>query len=113
MSSVSESAEVLEDELRPQLLRLTVPLLGPLLHAVGRLQGVGPLQGPGVQARLQGGVVEDAAGQKDGCAPLGGILHTGKKTHPVGLAETHIECEGSLQRDNCFVFLMISLFIPL
>lgn len=69
---VSGSAEVFEDELLAELLRLVVrrPLLGvPVL-----LQGLGPLQGPGVQSGLQGDVVEDAARQQDGRAPLRGVL---------------------------------------
>lgn len=73
-SSCDPSAEVFEDELVPQRLGLAVPVLGSLVQALGRLQGVRPLQGPGVQSRLQGGVVENAAGQHDGRAPLWGVL---------------------------------------
>lgn len=69
-----QSAEVLHYELFLELLCLAVPLLGPLLDAVRWLQRVRPFQGPSIQSRLEGSVVEDAAGQQDGGTPLGGIL---------------------------------------
>lgn len=63
-----------EYELFPELLSLAVALLGSLLDAIGLLQGVRSLQSPGVKSRLQGGVVENAAGQQDGRTPLWRIL---------------------------------------
>lgn len=62
----SVSAEVFEYELFTELLGLAVAVLGFLVQTLGLLQRVRPLQGPSIQSGLQGGVVENAAGQEDG-----------------------------------------------
>lgn len=65
------SAQVFEYKLFAELLGLVVPFFWFLFEAFGWLKGVGPLQSPGVESRLERGVVEDAAGQNDGGALLG------------------------------------------
>lgn len=77
VSPANISAKVFEYELFSELLCLAVAVLGSLLEALGLLQRVGSLQSPGVQSRLQGGVVENAASQQDGRTPLWRVLESG------------------------------------